>query len=201
MATQTQAKLALALHRMGALKFGNFTLKSGIQSPFYIDLRLLVSAPSVLEMAAQALAALASDLRYDRIAAIPMAGLPIGVALSLQTGKPLIYPRGERKTYGTAKVIEGDFHPGEQVLLVDDVITRGDSKLDAMAPLEAAGLNIEDIVVVLDRESGGVAMLADHGYTVHTVLTMTALIEVLADANRITEGERQTVQAWLATNG
>jgi uridine monophosphate synthetase len=159
-----QEILALELHRIGALKFGEFTLKSGLQSPFYVDMRLLVSAPDVLQLAAEALADATAALNYERIAAIPYAALPIGVALSLHLSKPLIYTRKERKEYGTGALIEGKFQPGEHILLVDDVITRGDSKIEVMKPLQDAGLIITDVAVLLDRQSGGAAMLATHGY-------------------------------------
>jgi orotate phosphoribosyltransferase len=88
-------------------------------------------------------------LTFDRIAAIPYAALPIGVALSLTIDRPMIYPRKEVKAYGTSRPIEGKFAPGEKVLIVDDLITRGDSKLEAIAPLKEAGLTVEDILVVL----------------------------------------------------
>lgn len=192
--------LALALHRIGALKFGQFTLKSGLLSPFYVDLRLLVSYPDVLEMAADALYNATAHLTYHRLAAIPYAALPIGVALSLRMRKPLIYTRKERKEYGTASLIEGAYEPGEEILLIDDVITRGDSKLEAIAPLEQAGLIITDIAVLLDRESGGVQMLKAHGYHVHAALKMTELIAVLHDAGKIDVEQRRNILSWLAEN-
>lgn len=189
--------LALELHRIGALKFGEFRLKSGVLSPFYVDFRLLVSAPDVLELAADSLATLTRDLTYERIAAIPYAALPIGVALSLHTRKPMLYTRKERKEYGTANLIEGLFKPGERALLVDDVITRGDSKIEAMQPLQDAGLVITDIAVLLDRQGGGVEVLTGRDYRVHAVLTMTSLIDSLQNAGRITATQRSSVLTWL----
>src|SRR5438046_2042549 len=131
----SNSEFALALYDIGAFKLGTFTLKSGLISPFYIDLRLLVSHPDILQMSAEILAQLISHLHYDRLAAIPYAALPIGVALALQVNRPLIYPRKERKEHGTSQLIEGEFNPGERVLVIDDLITRGDSKIEAIAPL------------------------------------------------------------------
>ena len=156
-------RLAARLLEAGCVQFGQFTLKSGLASPIYIDLRLLVSYPSLLRDVSRALARLAHDLRFDRIAAIPYAGIPIGVGLALEMDRPLIYPRRELKDHGTRRAIEGAFQPGEVALVVDDLITRGHSKMEAIAPLEAAGLAIHDVLVLIDREQGGEEELAGRG--------------------------------------
>jgi len=191
---------ALALHRIGALKFGDFILKSGLHSPFYVDLRLLVSHPDVLAQAADVLADLVAPIAYDRLAAIPYAALPIGVALALRVGKPLIYTRKERKEYGTAKQIEGDYTAGDRLLLIDDLITRGDSKLEAIAPLADAGLIITEIAVLLDRESGGTPLLEARGYHVHAVLKLTDMLQILAEADQLTATQHQAILEWLREN-
>ena len=193
-------ELALGLYKIGALKFGSFTLKSGLISPFYLDLRLLVSYPNVLALSAAALADRITGLEYDRLAALPYAALPIGVALSLHVKRPMIYPRKERKEYGTGQLIEGEFKAGERALIIDDLITKGDSKIEALAPLKAAGLQISDIAVLVDRESGGVQMLAQHGITVHAVLRLTEMLDILQSAGSLAIVQRQTIDTWLSEN-
>ncbi len=192
-------RLSLHLFDRGCIQFGDFTLKSGLHSPIYVDLRLLISHPPLLEEVAHAMSVLIARLHltYDRIAAIPYAGLPIGTALALATGSPLIYPRRETKAYGTRRTIEGTFHPGETVLLVDDLITRGDSKLEAAAPLEEAGLTVRDVLVLIDREQGGTDDLARHGYRLHAVLRLTEILDTLRDHGRITPAQHIEVTDYL----
>jgi orotate phosphoribosyltransferase len=189
--------LPIHLYDAGCIQFGTFTLKSGITSPIYVDLRLLVSHPPLLRHVARAMASVARGLAFDRIAAIPYAGLPIGVALALELGRPLIYPRREVKAHGTRRPIEGTFQPGETALLVDDLITRGDSKLEAIAPLEAAGLAVRDVLVLIDREQGGADDLARRGYRLHAVLRLTGILDVLRDTARITPAHHAKVLAYL----
>jgi uridine monophosphate synthetase len=190
--------LAERLHALGAVQFGTFTLKDGSTSPVYLDLRLLISDPALLADAAQAYARILVDLEFDRIAAIPYAGLPIGTAVALATGRPMIFPRREAKGYGTGKAIEGRYAPGEVAVVVDDVISSGGSKREAIAPLEAAGLVVRDVVVLVDRQGGGAADLAAAGYRLHAVMTLADIADELAAAGRVTADEHQAVTAYLA---
>ncbi len=192
--------LALALHDAGCVQFGQFKLKSGLLSPVYVDLRLLVARPSLLKRVGQVLAAQAGLYPFDLLAAIPYAALPIGVAVSIEMDKPLIYPRKEVKDYGTERSVEGAFQPGQTVLLIDDLITKGHSKIEAIAPLEAAGLKVKDILVLIDREQGGVEELDAHGYAVHAVLTLNQILDVLVEAGELSAGRRDEVRAWLREN-
>jgi len=168
--------LAEGLVRTGCVKFGSYTLKSGQVSPFYIDLRLLASHPQLLALAAGAYLKILHGLEFDRVAAIPYAALPIGTAISLQSGLPLIYPRKEVKEYGTKSPIEGKCVPGERVVVVDDLATTGGSKFTAIDQLQAAGLVVQDVVVLIDRMGGAREALAEAGYRLHAVLTMDTLL-------------------------
>ncbi len=193
-------ELALALHEAGCVQFGQFKLKSGLLSPIYVDLRLLVAKPALLRKVGDVLAERARSFQFDVLAAIPYAALPIGVAVALAMDRPLIYPRKEVKNYGTERSVEGAFNVGQTALLIDDLITKGHSKMEALAPLEAAGLKVRDILVLIDREQGGVEELDAHGYAVHSVLTLNHILDALTEAGRLVPARRDEVRAWLGEN-
>ncbi len=192
--------LILALHAAGCVQFGDFTLASGRRSPIYLDLRRMASDPTLLRQAANAYAALLAPLRCDRLAAVPYAALPIGTAVALATDKPLIYPRKEVKSYGTAQLIEGIYAAGERVVVIEDLVTSGGSVLKAIAALEAAGLDLVDVVVLIDREQGGAQALAAAGYRLHAALTLSQIVDTLEAAQRITAAQAAAVRAYLATD-
>ncbi len=178
-------ELALRLHEIGAVKFGLFTLKSGLKSPVYVDLRLLVSYPEALRLVAKELALKAGGLKFDCIAGIPFAAVSIATAVSLEKGWRAVFPRKDAKDYGTKALVEGKFSPGETVLVIDDLITTGQSKFEAIAPLEKSGLKVKDILVLIDREQGGKEELAKSGLALHSVFTAPELLEILHSHRKI----------------
>ncbi len=178
-------ELIIGLAELGALQFGDFTLASGQRSSLYVDLRLLVSQPSLMQTAARAYARLLEGLRCHRIAGIPYAALPIGAAVSLVSGIPLIYNRKETKSHGLGKDIEGIWQPGERVAVIEDVITTGGSIISSVELFRSAGLVVEDAVVLLDRQQGGVENLAKAGLRVHSVLALDEVLQLLASTGHI----------------
>ena len=190
-------KLVVALHEIGAFRFGDFVLKDGRHSPFYVDLRALVSNPRVLAQAAHEMLACSASLRFDRIAGIPYAGLPLAIAMSLESDKPLVYPRKEVKDYGTRKRVEGEFKPGDRALVVDDVITTGGAKIEAVQPLREAGLEVEDIIVVVDRQQDAEALLAKEGLRLHRVVRIDAALTCLEAAGRISADQARQAREFL----
>ena len=185
--------LVLTLHDIGAVQFGRFRLHSGKESRIYIDLRVLVSFPDALRQVTAAYAGALASLHYDLLAATLLAGLPIGTALCLSLDKPLIYPRKTAKSYGTGKNVEGRWSIGQTAVVIDDLITSGDSVLETIAAVKAAGLHVHDAVVLIDREQGGREMLEQQGYGVHPVMTLRQMLEHLVAHGRLSGPQRDEV--------
>lgn len=195
LSAEARAAFAHRLRALGALQLGTFTLKDGSSSPVYCDLRLLISDAEALREAGRIYAALLDELDYDRIAPIPYAGLPLGAAAALETGRPMVFPRKEAKAYGAGRRVEGRFEAGETVVLLDDLVSSGASKIEALAPLEAAGLVVKDIVVLVDRRRPGAADLEAAGYRLHAAFRLEDLAADLAAAGDLDEAERAAIAA------
>jgi len=186
--------LILQLYDVGCILFGSFVQASGAVFPYYIDLRKIISNPQLFHQVLNAYAAVLQDLSFDRIAGIPYGSLPTATGLALRLNRPMIFPRKEVKAHGTRRVIEGNFQPGETVVVVDDILISGNSAMEGAAKLKSAGLQVQDIVVFLDHEQGVKDKLRDNGYQAHSILTLSEVTETLYQAGRITEAQ---VNAFL----
>ncbi len=193
----TLVRLLFELARVGAIKIGEFTLKSGRISPVYVDLRGLVSHPEVLRLVGQVLAEKLKPLQFDRIAGLPYAGIPLAVATAMAGGLPALYSRKEVKDYGTKKAIEGDYKPGMTVVFLDDVITDGGAKLDLLPPFQDAGLIVRDVVVLCDREQGGAAALQEAGLNLHAVFTLREAFVLYRESGTFSYAECGMVLSYL----
>jgi uridine monophosphate synthetase len=193
--------IADSLLETGCVKFGEFTLKSGLMSPIYIDLRRVITHPKLLEQVGAAYLPVLEQLKFDRLAGLPYAAIPIATAISLQGGYPMIYPRKEVKTYGTKAEIEGEYHAGETAVVIDDLTTTGGSKFEAIEKLSGAGLKVHDVVVLIDRQSGAKEALAGAGFHLHAVLTITQLLDHWEKTGKVEVEKIAETREFLKVNG
>ena len=197
---ETKKEFFLECYKLGIIKFGRFTLKSGIKSPFYVDLRPLASDPKILKLLANYLLDMLPLDNFDLICGVPYAALPMATAMSLESYLPLIIKRKEAKQYGTKKILEGIYKPGQNCLLVEDVITSGASLLETIPEIENEGITVSDIVVVLDRQQGGREMLEKKGFRVHSLFTISDVCTILKDEGHLTDDEVERINDFLAGN-
>jgi orotate phosphoribosyltransferase len=159
---------------------GDFVLRSGKRSKYYLDKYLFETDPQVLRGIVQELAmmmrnALATGARYERLAAPELGGVVLGAGLSLELGLPLLLVRKQSKDYGTSKRIEGRCVAGEKVAIVEDIVTSGGAAIMAAEALRDAGLEVEDLYCVVDREEGGAEAAAAAGLKLRPLFTSTGL--------------------------
>ncbi|PKN91978.1 MAG: orotate phosphoribosyltransferase [Chloroflexi bacterium HGW-Chloroflexi-6] len=189
--------LADGLLEAGCIKFGEFTLKSGLISPIYIDLRRIITYPALLRQIGEAYLPLIRTLQFDRLAGLPYAAIPIATAVSLAGNYPMIYPRKEVKTYGTKAEIEGDFKVGEVALVIDDLATTGGSKFEAIEKLTGAGLVVKDVVVLVDRQSGARESLEAAGFHLYAVLTISEMLDYWETAGKVEKEKIAATREFL----
>jgi uridine monophosphate synthetase len=193
-------ELALDLHEMGALKFGEFTYKSGAKGPMYLDLRLFISHPKVMKKIVKLYAQQLQNLQYDRLAGVAYAALPIAGAISLELEKPWIFLRKEglKKEHGLGKSLEGEYNEGETVVMIEDLSNRATSLLEAIPAIEEHGLKVKDAVVLLDYQKGGQEALAAKGYTLHPFMTVRELVEIMHAEGKIDNAKYKQCIDFLA---
>jgi len=216
--------LIVSLYEIEAVKFGNFTLKSGISSPVYFDLRVIVSAPKILSAVADHLQRLAikrgvlfsssgtgasssngasgdaSPTSVSQLCGVPYTALPIATCMSTSLDVPMIIRRKEAKDYGTKKLLEGKWNHGERCLVVEDVVTSGSSVAETAVVLREAGLCVEEAVVILDRQQGGSEKLKDDGISLYSLFTISDVLKVLSDRKLICASVVESVNNFIAEN-
>lgn len=200
--SESKAVIARAIFQSSAVRFGDFTLASGLKSPYYIDLsRLLTSPPnlkSFLKAAGGEIRSRCNAAKIGRVASIELRGALLLTALSSYIGLPCFVVRKSAKSYGvTGKIVGGEIKSGERFLLFDDVVTDGHSKLDSIHSLEEAGAKVSEVLVVVDREQGGAKNLQDNGYRLDSLLTIHELVSQLLRSKMIPPQVARTVSDYV----
>ena len=195
-------RIADALFRSGCLKFGSFRIKSGTESPYYIDLSHLLASPSdfcaLVDVAVAEIKKLAASQRIDKLASIELKGALILPSIGCRLNLPCIIVRKEEKTYGaTGRVAGADIVRGENILFFDDVVSEGSSKLEGIRPLEELGARVESIMVVVDREQGGKENLEKRGYKVLALAKVSDIVASLLKSKQISNENASRVLEYV----
>jgi orotate phosphoribosyltransferase len=196
-------QFASFLLKSNSLRFGVFTLASGKQSAYYIDLRVLPSFPGYFRLGISALKDVVAEKvgRFDIFASVPTSGLVFGSALAYEMNKPFIYVRKDPKTYGTKKMIEGFLEQGSKVVIVDDVATTGTSLSSAVEIIRANGGIVEYVVALVDRHEGAEDKLKKMGIKLSPVTGINDIVNALYNAGLIDENALESVLKQMVTQG
>jgi len=194
---KVKIEICKILNKIGALKFGTFKLTSGKISPYYIDLRIVPSFPDVFQKVCNFYTNLIKreigTKNFERVAGIPVAGIPFASLVAYQLQKPLLYVRKNLRLHGRQRKVEGILAPGDRVLLIDDLITTGLSLRRAAKAITSEGGVVTDAVVLLDREEKGKKILERDGIKVHTLLKISEIANKLYEIGAIDDGQLQTI--------
>lgn len=192
-------QLARELYTAEILKFGEFTLQSGVRSPVYLDMRVVPSEPALFRrIAEEALEMLRQpEFDCDCIAGVATGGIPWAAAFGLLLGAPMVYVRSDKKEHGTAKYVEGKIRKGTKALVVDDVATTGTSLLSAAERLRESGFIVEKAFVLVDREQGAARIAAEGGVSLRRLTTLREILHDLeAEVPEVADRAREAT-AWL----
>ncbi len=192
----TKELFILKLHDIGAIKFGEFSLKSGLKSPFYFDLRDMISYPEILDGIADLIVENIKDLDFDYVTGIPYTALPIATLVADILDKPLIYARKEEKAYGTKNKIIGKFEKGGKCLVIDDLITTGESIIETAETFKKEGIKTVDFSVVIDRSNNAENLLKKFGYKLHSLMKLDEIADTLKKHNRISKQKAAEIKEY-----
>ncbi len=172
---QSKKQLIRLLKENKVIKSGKFTLSSGKESDYYVDMKKAVTNPFILQQVAEIISSKIDKIRVDKIAGPALGAIPIVTAVSLYTGIPMLMIRKSKKDYGTSQLIEGDIENGDRVVVLEDVTTTGNSLRDAINAISEAGGKISKAFVIVDRDEGAIESLKEKGIDFEPLVTVDEL--------------------------
>lgn len=177
-------ELVQALRDTEAVQYGEFELSHGGTSEYYVDKYIFETDPYSLELVAEAFADRLEEARGlaadTKLAGVALGAVPLVAVTSVETGRPYVIARKQQKEYGTGNLVEGRLEEGEEVVVLEDIATTGQSAIDAAEALREAGAVVDRVLVVVDREEGAREALAEHDLELASLVTAT---DLLADAD------------------
>ena len=200
--TSTAEKVAGALFRSGCIKFGTFTIKSGAQSPYYIDMARLLASPrelcAIADIATEKIRDIMTSERIDKLASIELKGALIVPSIACRVDLPCVIVRKEAKAYGvTGRIAGADVDKGDNILFFDDVVSEGLSKIEGVKPLQELGANVQHLLVVVNREQGGKENLEKLGFKVHALAEISEVVNALLHTGKISKVQADAVLAYI----
>jgi len=199
MAGSSLTDLIKEIYLAGGFKIGEFKLTSGGLSPYYVDLRILISRPRLFERLVDSyidkIKSIGED--FDIISGVETAGIPIATLISYKTGLPMVYARSIERTHGTGRMVEGELVEGSRVVIVDDVLTTGRSIENAARTIRMAGGVVSYALVFLDRLQNGIKKLKEAGVTVYSVTDVKTFLKVLLENKLIRNSEYEKIIRYV----
>jgi orotate phosphoribosyltransferase len=195
-------KVAGALYRSGCIKFGTFKIKSGAESPYYIDMARLLSCPkefcAIAQGAADKIKSIMASDCIDKLASIELKGALIVPSIACKLDLPCVIVRKEEKAYGVMGRIAGaDVSKGDRILFFDDVVSEGLSKIESVKLLQKLGANVKHLLVVVNREQGGKENLEKLGYQVHALAKISDVVDSLRKSGSISKAQADAVLIYI----
>jgi orotate phosphoribosyltransferase len=195
-------KVAGALYRSGCIKFGTFTIKSGAQSPYYIDMARLLAAPeefgTIVDVAAKKIQPLIAAEGVNKLSSIELKGALIAPSIACKLNLPCVVVRKESKAYGvTGRIAGADVTKGDNIVFFDDVVSEGLSKVEGVKPLQELGATVKHLLVVVNREQGGKENLEKLGFTVHALAKVSEVVKALSESGSISKAQAEAVLTYI----
>lgn len=190
-------QLILDMYAVDMIKFGEFTLKSGKKSYVYADIRTAISHPKIFTTLCDLIYSKMHGLTYDSICGVPYSALTFASGIAYAHQIPMLLKRKEAKEYGTKKILEGNYQSGDTCLVIEDVVTTGMSIGETTVVLEDAGLKVQDIVCFINRNQGGEERLTEQGYTLHSIIDLYQVLEILLKHGKISAADKAQAEALI----